>query len=167
MPNKWTFQMKPVQKVLERVIGDGKGWVDPFAGKTSPAEITNDANCELNTTYHMDALAFLTSLEDAAYLGVLFDPPYSVEMAKRRYQYQNYTDTASFARYMTTCKAEIGRITKYQGHVISFGWNSNGIGMKYGFNIDEIIMLAHGAHHYDTIIVVETKTNRQMKLGWL
>lgn len=42
MPNKWTFQIQPITELIKRYVGDGKGWIDPFAGMTSPAEITND-----------------------------------------------------------------------------------------------------------------------------
>lgn len=41
--------------------------------------------------------------------------------------------------------------------VISFGWNSGGIGKKYGFEIAEILMVAHGGWHNDTICTVEMK----------
>jgi len=40
--------------------------------------------------------------------------------------------------------------------VISFGWNSGGIGKTNGFEILEILLVAHGAHN-DTICTVERK----------
>ena len=48
-------------------------------------------------------------------------------------------------------KNEITRILKPNGIVISFGWNSGGIGKVNGFNIIEILMIAHGGNHNDTI----------------
>ena len=42
MPNKWTFKIPPIAELLARYVGDGKGWIDPFAGMYSPAEFTND-----------------------------------------------------------------------------------------------------------------------------
>lgn len=54
-------------------------------------------------------------------------------------------------------KKEIGRIVKKDGRVISFSWNSGGIGKKYGFKIEEILIVAHGGWHNDTICVVERK----------
>ena len=41
--------------------------------------------------------------------------------------------------------------------VISFGWNSGGIGKKYGFEIKKILLVAHGGWDNDTICVVEEK----------
>ncbi len=54
MPNKWTFQIKPIAELLTRYVGDGKGWIDPFAGMYSPAEITNDLNPEMKALFHKD-----------------------------------------------------------------------------------------------------------------
>jgi len=77
MPNKWTFTVKPIKKLVDRYVGDGKGWIDPFAGMNSPAEITNDLNPNLNTIYHLDAKDFLKSLSGSLFNGAIFDPPYS------------------------------------------------------------------------------------------
>ena len=52
---------------------------------------------------------------------------------------------------------DIGRIVKHGGVVITCGWNSGGIGKKYGFEIVEILMVAHGGWHNDTIVTVEVK----------
>lgn len=45
MPNKWTFAIKPIDRLLREEMGKGV-WVDPFAGVKSPATITNDLNPE-------------------------------------------------------------------------------------------------------------------------
>jgi len=54
-------------------------------------------------------------------------------------------------------KKEIARIIKNDGIVISFAWNSNGIGKTKGFEIIEILMVSHGGNHNDTICTVERK----------
>ena len=54
-------------------------------------------------------------------------------------------------------KKEIARITKPNSIVITFGWNTNGIGKTKGFEIIEILLVAHGGSHNDTICVVERK----------
>jgi len=59
--------------------------------------------------------------------------------------------------YWSNCKKEISRIVKENGYVISCGWNSGGIGKKLGFNQIEILLVAHGGWHNDTIITVEKK----------
>jgi len=61
------------------------------------------------------------------------------------------------ASFWGNLKKEISRIIKPNGIVISFGWNTNGIGKTKGFEILEILMVAHGGQHNDTICVVEKK----------
>lgn len=41
--------------------------------------------------------------------------------------------------------------------VISCGWNSCGMGQKYGMEIIELLLVAHGGAHNDTIVTVERK----------
>ena len=59
MPNKWTFQIPPIRDLVARYVGDGKGWIDPFAGMSSPAEFTNDLNPAMPAQCHLDALNFI------------------------------------------------------------------------------------------------------------
>ena len=84
MPNKWTFKIKPIKELLNR-YNVGKGWIDPFAGVYSMAEIRNDHLECCNAEYHMDAVDFVKQLNGDGYSGVLFDPPYSIHEVKRHY----------------------------------------------------------------------------------
>ena len=84
MPSRWTFEIIPISNLLARYVGNGKGWIDPFAGMKSPAEFTNDLNPEMPAKYHLDALTFLQQLP-GQYMGVLFDPPYSLRQLSECY----------------------------------------------------------------------------------
>lgn len=166
MPSKWTFQIPPIAELLCRYVGDGKGWIDPFAGETSPAEITNDAELN-NSTFRMDALEFLKHMGDCpsgrTFNGVLFDPPYSVEQCLRRYT-PKFKGTAGRAEYWARCKDEIARLIKPGGVAISFCWDSTGIGINRGFEIIEIMLVCHGACHNDTIVTVERKVQAVLEI---
>ncbi len=159
MPNKWTFQIPPIADLVARYVGDGKGWIDPFAGMTSPAEITNDVERD-DATFRMDALDFLRRMSSSqaagTFNGVLFDPPYSVEQCLRKYT-PKFNGTAGRAEYWARCKDEIGHILRPGGISISFCWDSVGIGENRGFAIEEILLVCHGACHNDTIVTVERK----------
>ncbi len=146
--------MPPVQELFAR-YNVGAGWVDPFAGENSPAELTNDIEGRGNKS-QMDALEFLQALPDGQARGVLFDPPYSVEQCLRRYT-PKQGGTAGRAEYWAKCKDEIARITQPDGAVMSFCWDSTGIGKRRGFEIVEILLLCHGACHNDTIVTVDRK----------
>ena len=63
------------------------------------------------------------------------------------------------ASFMSKQKKEIGRIVKLGGKAICFGWNSAGIGKKYGFSITRILMVPHGGMKNDTICTVCVKTH--------
>ena len=164
MPNKWTFQIKPIADLLSKYVGDGKGWIDPFAGETSPAEITNDAERD-DATFRMDALEFLRHMVNSksvgTFSGVLFDPPYSTEQCLRKYT-AKFNGTAGRAEYWAKCKDEIARIIKPNGVAISFCWDSTGLGMGRGFRIEEIMLVCHGACHNDTIVTVERKIQENL-----
>ena len=50
------------------------------------------------------------------------------------------------------------------GKVISFGWNSGGIGKKNGFEIEKILLVNHGSQHNDTICTLEVKATSELAL---
>lgn len=160
MPSIWTFQIPPIATLIHKYIGNGKGWIDPFAGKHSPVEITNDIEGEI-ATFSMDALDFLKSREANSILGILFDPPYSVEQCLRRYT-PKQGGTAGRAEYWARCKDEIARIAKPEAIAISLCWDSTGVGKNRGFEIIEILLVCHGACHNDTIITVEKKIQSRL-----
>lgn len=75
------------------------------------------------------------------------------------YKHFGYTVTSETTRasFWGNHKKEISRIVKVGGKVITFGWNSGGIGKKYGFEIERILLVPHGGWHNDTICTVEVK----------
>jgi len=164
MPNKWTFELPPVADLLARYVGDGKNWIDPFAGMYSPAEITNDINMAMPTMYHMKAESFLRSLGrycGKLYDGVLFDPPYNLSQLKQCYGNIGAAVTSAEAKHFPHIERLLAaKLIKDNGLVISFGWNSQGIGKKHGFKIIEILLVSHGRSHNDTICTVERKVQK-------
>lgn len=157
MPNKNTFAIPPIAKLLDRVIV-GKS-VDPFANSNRLATVTNDLDPQYETDYHLDALDFLKSFEDDSIDTVLFDPPYSAaqlaESYKKLGRSVNFQTTSS--NYWRLLKKELARIIVPGGAVVSCGWNSGGVGEKYGYKIVEILLVAHGGLHPDTIVTIEKK----------
>ena len=158
MPNKSTFDIKPIKELIQEEKTNGI-WIDPYANKNKIATITNDLNPDFDTDYNMDALEFLKMFDDNSVDGILFDPPYSPRQISECYknfgiEVSNKTTQASF---WSNQKKEIARIVKIGGKVISFGWNSGGIGKSYGFEITKILLVPHGGWHNDTICVVEEK----------
>lgn len=158
MPNKNTFDVKPIHNLIAEEMSDGL-WIDPFANRNKLAAVTNDLNPEFDTDYHMDALDFLKLFDDSSVDGVLYDPPYSPRQVSECYKGfgREVTSETTSATFWMRHKREIGRIVKPGGKVLTFGWSSGGIGRKYGFAISRILLVAHGGWHNDTICTVEVK----------
>lgn len=157
MPNSRTFSIKPIKEII---IKYAKGVIiDPFANENKIATITNDLNPAYDTTYHMDAIDFLKIFEDNSVDTVLWDPPFSPRQVSECYKKLDKTVNmqTTQASYWAKQKEEIGRIVKPNGIVITCSWNSGGIGKKYGFEIEEILLVPHGGWHNDTIVVIERK----------
>ena len=158
MPNSNTFSIKPIRELIERYLSGTI--IDPFANQNKLATITNDLDPQYDTDYHMDATEFLKILDDNSADVVLWDPPYSPRQIMECYKKFNMTVNmqTTQASYWSKQKEQIARIVKPNGIVITCGWNSGGIGKKYGFKIIEILLVAHGGWHNDTIVTVERKT---------
>lgn len=164
MPNKNTFSIKPIKDLILSEKTGGT-WIDPFANTNKIAEITNDLNTDYDTDYHMDALDFLKMFDDNSVDGVLYDPPYSPRQVSECYNDVGYNVTwdTTKASFWSNHKKEISRILKIGGKVITFGWNSGGIGLSYGFRKTKILLVPHGGWHNDTICTIEIKTKNTYK----
>ena len=164
MPNKNTFEVKPIHDLIVEEMTEGT-WIDPFANRNKLATITNDLSEEFDTDYHLDALDFMKMFDDSSVDGVLYDPPYSPRQVSECYNNVGFNVTwdTTKASFWGNHKREISRIVKVGGKVITFGWNSGGIGYKYGFEITRILMVPHGGWHNDTICTVEVKTHDGVK----
>lgn len=160
MPNANTFDILPIRKLIEKYLKGANVIVDPFANSSKIGTITNDIDPQFETTHHMDATDFLKSLESRIADVLLYDPPYSPrqisEVYKKHGQSVNMQTTQS--SYWSDQKKEISRITRGGGYAITCSWNSGGIGVNYGFEILEVLLVPHGGWHNDTIVVVERKT---------
>ena len=161
----WTFTIAPIPELLQRYVGNGSGWVDLFAGMNSPAETTNDMNPNAKAKYHMEASVFAEQIQ-GEFNGVLFDPPYSYRQVSEHYQVlgKKATMQDTSAQFYNRAMNPISKKIKMGGIAISFGWNSNGFGFCRGFEIIEILLIAHGLHHNDTIVTVERKIAHQENL---
>ena len=159
MPNSQTFSIKPIKELVERHLCQGGIIIDPFANGCKYGTITNDLNPKFDTTYHLDALDFLKLMKSESADVVLYDPPYSLRQVKECYEGVGITVTAEHTKSSWRAKHldEIARIVKPNGLCLSFGWNTNGVGKKRGFEIIEILVVAHGGSKNDTLCTVERK----------
>lgn len=159
MPNSKTFDIKCINNLIQKYIKPEHYSIDPFANKNKIAKVTNDLDPDMGTDYCMDAKEFLQIFDNSSIDFVLYDPPYSPRQVSECYKKLGKTVNMQTTQssFWGNLKKEIARVVKPNGIVISFGWNSNGIGKTKGFEIIEILLVSHGGNHNDTICVVERK----------
>tara|TARA_Y100000768_G_scaffold348882_1_gene298076 strand:+ start:561 stop:1112 length:552 start_codon:yes stop_codon:yes gene_type:complete len=172
MPNSQTFSMKPVKEFVEHWIGvaysaedrNNPVVVDPFARDSEYGTITNDINTTTRADYHMKADEFLDMLLDSGLQAdvVLYDPPYSPRQISECYSASGIKTTQQDTQstFYTKIKDRIRPLVKPNGIVLSFGWNSMGVGKKFG-DYEEILLVTHGGAHNDTICVAQRKDTNE------
>jgi hypothetical protein len=142
MPNKNTFSIAPIHELIVKYACH---WIDPFP-----------------EPFLVDALVYLSQFQSNSQQGVLFDPPYSPRQLKECYESNGQALHNTTSAVWKNWKDEIARVIKPGGICISFGWSTNGLGKKRGFEIVEILLVAHGGNHNDTMVTVERKVNRSI-----
>lgn len=159
MPNSNTFDIKVIYKLIHKYLKPEFESIDPFANKSKLAKITNDLNPEMNTDFHLDAVDFLKQFDNNSLDFVFYDPPYSLRQVSECYKNVgiSVTTETTQSNWRTKHINQISRIVKPNGLVMCFGWNSSGIGIKRGFELIEVMLVAHGGSHNDTICTVERK----------
>ena len=137
MTNHQTFKIPAIKKLISEELG--KNFIEPFP-----------------YPFHTDALEYLHCFKNESVSNLAFDPPYSQRQLKEMYKNIGFSYDMNNS-YWSKCKDQIARIIKPGGKVLSFGWNSSGIGKKRGFEIMRILLICHGSQHHDTICTVEIK----------
>jgi len=168
MPNSNTFSCAPIGALVKRYLINSKTSIDPFARNKRWATYTNDLNPNTAAEYHLDAFDFLVSLQKKSVLAdiIIFDPPYSLRQAKECYEKfgtWKFEDTQNAIKW-TKEKEICYSLLNIGGYFLHFGWHSNGMGKKRNTMVVEILLVAHGGGHNDTICTVEQKVSHQNRL---
>lgn len=165
MPNADTFSVAPMGDMVRRYLHGVS--VDPFARNKRWATHTNDLNPKTEAEHHMEARDFMRMLLDRCVAAdtVIFDPPYSPRQVSEVYAEIGLTATmkdTQTANMKKECRDLIRRLCKPGSVVLSFGWNS--VGMGPGFATEEIMLVCHGGDHNDTICLAERMIQKQEEL---
>lgn len=171
MPNHNTFDITPIRALVKRYLHTSQVSVDPFARNKRWATHTNDLNPETAAEHHLEAGEFLSRLVQQGVTADLFifDPPYSPRQVKECYDgigRKMQQEDAMTAMIRGQWKEAALPLLSENAVVLSFGWNSIGFGLKYGFAIEEILLVCHGGDHNDTICTVERRVEvKQLSLA--
>lgn len=165
MPSADTFDCKPIGELVRRYLRGVS--IDPFARNKAWATYTNDLNPATEAQHHMDAVAFLKMLAAQGVEAdtIIFDPPYSPRQITECYAAAGMKadmEATQSGRFKRLVRDAMRRVCKPGGRVLSFGWNS--VGMGPGFVGEEMLVVCHGGDHNDTICLVERMTEKQEEL---
>jgi hypothetical protein len=162
MPTADTFSSPPIGEMVRRYLALSKVSVDPFARNKKWATYTNDLNPGTEAEWHMDAEDFLRMLHERNVrcdLGIL-DPPYSPRQISECYKAAGVKcgmkETQNASLYARVKKA-LSEILTEDSIALSFGWNTAGMGKKYGFQPVEYMICDHGGAHNATLCLAEKK----------
>jgi len=162
MPNGDTFSVPPINDFVRSYLQNSKISIDPFARNKRWATHTNDLNPAAEAEYHMDAESFLLMLINKGVKAdlIIFDPPYSPRQISECYKNigmeVGMKETQSALLYQRVRDAIVPLCTD-DAIVLSFGWNSVGMGKCRRFEQIEIMLCCHGGAHNDTICLAEQK----------
>ncbi len=162
MPNSETFNVKPIKEFVLKYLKDKKLSIDCFARNVTLATYTNDLNPKTTAQYHLDILDFCKLLKEKAIQTdiCIFDPPFTPSQLKMSYESIGIKNTSYDCQRVGRWSQEkeiLKDIIIHGGIFLHFGIHSNGMGINRGFEILEILLVAHGSAHSDTICMAERK----------
>ena len=170
MPTGDTFDCPPIGEMVKKYMRSSKISIDPFARNKRWSTYTNDLNPDTAAEYHMDALDFLVMLLNKGVQAdlIIFDPPYSIQQSKQIYESfgaQKFTAAnAQNVGHWSKEKEVCYQLLSVGGYFLHFGWHSNGMGKGRDTQIEELLLVAHGRSHNDTICMAEKKLAHQSSL---
>lgn len=158
MPNADTFSIPEIGAWVKGYLMKSKVSIDPFARNKRWATYTNDLNPETAAQYHMDAEDFLLKYGVVNPDLVIFDPPYSPGQVAEVYRGVGEKRDGGGGRngeLYARVRAAIRKVSVTGTIVLSFGWNSCGMGA--GWEPLELLLVCHGGAHNDTICLAERR----------
>ena len=146
-PKKYTFEQP---ELLRWTVQNCRGAVlNLFAGKTPLGikEYRVDIDASLAPDHVGDAHKFILTTE-MRFDTIILDPPYNLRKAREKYN-------GGYVGSMRKLKADLARVLNPGGRVISFGFDSVGMGARRGFEKVALCVVCHNGDHNDTICLVE------------
>jgi hypothetical protein len=162
MPHRDTFSVPPIGEFVWKYMVAAPVSADPFARNGSRATFTNDLDPATDAALHMDAeqACKLWTAQGVRADLAIFDPPYSPRQISECYKSIGLKvgmEETQNARLYKRVRDALDPLVKPGGIVLSFGWQSAGMGEKRGYDPIEILLVTHGGAHNDTICIAERK----------
>jgi len=158
-PRKYTFEMKKLKQWTEKnCIGNV---LNLFAGKTllNVSETRVDLNKDMPADYYMDSYEFVEMAKEKGwkYNTIIFDPPYNLRKSREKYN-------GIYTSELRKIKTLLPDILKENGRVISYGYDTTGMGKTRGFEKISLCIVNHAGDHNDTLCLIEQKRQQCLNL---
>jgi len=157
MPNKWTFQMKPILAFVEKELFKHTSVLIPFGGMKRwpqhPGMTYIDIEEGRPKPYLLedcrDVMQELTK-QGKKYSLIISDPPFSMFQAVHSYGNTKMQD-------ITYVRQLYDQLLLPGGIIIHCGFNSTGMGITRGYQKQELLVVNCGGSHNDFLILKEKK----------
>ncbi len=159
---KFTYLAQPVRRYTFEAP-KLKAWVESrcegrvlnlFAGKTllNANEYRVDLDIDTPADLHLDVRKAVNILAKRRrkFNTIIIDPPYNWRKAKEKYG-------SRMIGQFPQLKNELLSIIPINGRVITFGYDTVGMGKTRGFKKIEICVICHGGETHDTLCVIEKR----------
>lgn len=135
MPNSETFSIPVIGDFVKKYLSRSRVSVDPFARNKRWATYTNDLNPETEAEHHLECEDFLRHLAEKGVKADLFimDSPYSPRQVKEVYDGigRKMKQEDAWGGAMRKRRRELMEpILCEEATVLTFGWDTNGIGKR-------------------------------------
>jgi tRNA G10 N-methylase Trm11 len=117
--------------------------------------IRNDLNPEMNADTHHDVASIATHFPSESFDTVVFDPPFDDLQAADKYD-------SLRADNVLQAFQQFEQLVRPGGVVITFGWNSWGMGSCATFEREETVLFQRGPVKRDVIATVDRRTEHSL-----
>ena len=148
----YTFEVKKIKTWIENRTKNEKKVLNLFSGKTklNINEFRVDIDKEAKADVYMDVLEYLKNC-NTKYDTIILDPPYSIRKSMEYYK----------GNYSSKFKLIADECARISDRVISFGYHSTFLGLKRGFDLEEICVFGHSGSQHCTISIIEKKNKEE------
>jgi len=158
MPDKCTFNIKPIKEFILKEIVRHKRILIPFAGWTrfhKPGITYIDIESNRPKPYIQgDCLEILGKIKQK-YDLIILDPPFTYFQAVRTYHNKKLQE-------ISIIKNLCDRLLKPRGVIIHCGYNTTGMGKKRGYKKTDLLIVNTGGSHNDFLILKERKIQTKL-----
>lgn len=136
---KYTFEIKVIREYLQSLNLEEKNVLNLFSGNSKIGNVRVDLDNK-NATLNLDVLFYLQNY-DEKFDFIILDPPFS----KEKFKLYDKNFNENYALWFTKIKRLAAKKLKLNGHILIFGYSSQGMPANWGFENLTLNIFCNGA----------------------